>query len=109
MAKFYEEYPHGCSERQISQAIADYADEITTSEGNINTVLRLAPLIVVGHAELQSRQTKRVTRLSIGLGVLSLAIAGIALWVSIASNWTNADSQRQQLELLKAIHHEVQA
>lgn len=108
MAKLYKEYPHGCSDKQISKAIEDYANEITTSEGDLNTVLQLTPLMVVGHAELQSRQTKRITRVSVGLGILSIVIAGIALWVSIASNWTNSDSQTQQLELLKAIQHQVQ-
>jgi len=108
MAKIYEDYPHGRSEEQISKAIEDFADEITASDGDINTVLRLTPLIVIGHAELQSRQTRRITRVSVGLGILSIVMAGVALWVSIASNWTNSDSQKQELEFLKGIHHEVQ-
>jgi hypothetical protein len=108
MTKLYKDYPHGCSDKQISKAIEDHANEITAAGGDINTVLRLTPLMVVGHAELQSRQTKRITRVSVGLGMLSIVIACIALWVSIAGNWTNSDSQKQQLELLKAIQHEVQ-
>jgi len=108
MATLSKDYPHGGSEREISKAIEDFADEITLSEGDINTVLRLTPLIVIGHAELQSRQTKRITRVSIGLGILSIVMAAVALLVSMAGNWTNSDSQRQQLELLKGIHNELQ-
>jgi hypothetical protein len=108
MAKLVKEYPHGCSDKQISKAIEDYANEITASGGDINTVLRLTPLMVVGHAELQSRQTKRITQVSVGLGILSIVIAGVALLVSILGNRSNTDSQNQQLELLKTIQRDVQ-
>jgi hypothetical protein len=102
-----ENYPYGSDEKEISSALRGYADEIIASGGDVNTVLQLAPLIVIGHTELQSRQTNRVTRISVGLGILSLVIALVALWVSIANNRTETHWQTTQLELLNRIEADL--
>jgi len=102
-----EKYPYGCSEKEISSALRKYAGEIIASEGNVNKVLQLAPLIVIGHTELQSRQTSRITGISVGLGILSLVIAIVALWVSIANSRTDAYWQTTQSEMLRTIGQDV--
>lgn len=102
-------YPYGCGDQQIALMLREYADEIAASGGNVNKVLQLAPLIVIGQSELQGRQTSRVTRISFGLGVLSVVIALVALWVSIANSRTDANWQASQSEGLKTIHRDLQA
>ena len=101
-------YPHGYTDKEISSKLREYANEIAGSGGNVNNVLRLAPLIVIGQTELQSRQTSRVTRISVGLGILSIVIALLALWVSIVNSRTDANWQREQSVLLRAIDQDLQ-
>lgn len=101
-------YPYGCSEAQISKSLREYADQIIASDAQINTVLQLTPLIVIGNTELQSRQTKRVTRVSVGLGILSVLIAAVALWISITNNIASSKSRSTELELLKEIERDLQ-
>ena len=102
-------YPYGCGDQQISLMLREYADEISASGGNVNKVLQLAPLIVIGQAELQGRQTRRVTRISLGLGILSVVIALVALWVSLSNSRTDATWQASQSEWLNTIHRDLQA
>ena len=102
------DYPYGCDDKRISSILREYANEIVASDGNVNKVLQLAPLIVIGQAELQGRQTSRISRISVGLGVLSIVIAVVALWVSIANSRTDASWRTSQSEVLKTIHHDLQ-
>jgi|GEM_PF-2044512 hypothetical protein len=104
-----DNYPYGCSDEVISASLKACADEIAASNAQTNKVLQLAPLIIVGHSELQNRQTKRITRLSIGLGVLSLIIAGVALWISVAGNSSNTRWQTTNLELLRGLNEQFES
>jgi hypothetical protein len=60
MANIPANYPHGSSDEQILQALSELANDVVQSGANINTVLRLGPLISVGQTELQTRQAKRL-------------------------------------------------
>jgi len=107
MANLYPNYPYGCTEKDISKAIKEYSDEIIASRADINKVLQFTPLIALGQGELQSRQTRRITRLSLGLGFLSLIIAGAALLVSFMNTRSDEAWQKHQLELLNAIQTDI--
>jgi hypothetical protein len=52
-------YPHGASDDQILQALADIAGVIARSGADINVVLRFSPLVSAGQNELQSRFAQR--------------------------------------------------
>ena len=109
MANLYPNYPYGCSDKDIAKAIKEYSDEMLAARADINKVLQFSPLIAVGQNELQSRQTKRITFLSLGIGLLSLVIAGIALWVSFMNTRSNEAWENKQLESLNAIHSDLNA
>lgn len=55
MATLSSNYPRGCTEEQIITVIDDLSKDILASGGNINTVLRLSPIIALGQSELQKR------------------------------------------------------
>lgn len=50
-------YPHGCTDEQIRQALVDLSSELIS--GHINDVLRLSPLVAAGQSELQARIAER--------------------------------------------------
>ena len=83
MSRIYPGYPKALSDRDLTQAVDEYIDEINQSGVNINNVLQLSPYIQLGLSELQGRTTKRVTRLSLGVSFLSLVVAGLALYLSL--------------------------
>ena len=81
-------------DKEIEDSIKEYSEEIFKSKAGINTVMRFSPLIQLGQTELQGRQTKRVTCLSIIVSIVSLFIAGTALYVSFntsraSTHWEN--------------------
>ncbi len=83
MENVYPNYPRGLPDKKLIEVIDEYANEINQSGVNINKVLQLSPYISLGLNELQSRQSKRVTRISLGISILSLVIACFALYVSL--------------------------
>lgn len=100
MAPIYPNYPGGCSDKKIKEAIQGYSDDIYSARGNINTVMSLSPLLQMGLSELNGRQNKRIACLSLVIGIISLGVAGVALFISIN---INNDSTNKQLESLNKI------
>ena len=105
MAQIYTNFPGGMKDAEISRCIGEYTNEIIQSRAQTNKVLQFTPLIQLGEYELAKRQTRRITRLTIGVSVVSLFIAIAALTVS----WLNTKSseaweakQTAQLEKLNA-------
>lgn len=107
MAKLYTKYPYGCSNRNLADAIREYSDEIIESRADINKVLQLTPLDTLGQNELQSRQTKRITRLSLGIGILSLIIAGFALYISLLNERSSERWEIKQTESLAKLNSDL--
>ncbi len=93
MATLPKDYPYGATDKAISTTIRELSNDVLGSGANINRVLQLTPLIALGQNELQSRQTRRITCLSIGLGALSLLVSAAALYVSLISSRTGASSE----------------
>lgn len=85
MAQIKENYPAGCSEKEIKELLQGYSKDIYDARANINTVLALSPLLQMGLQELQGRQNKRITNLSLFISFLSLIISGVTLFFSICS------------------------
>jgi len=107
MAKLYTKYPYGCSNRNLADAIREYSDEIIESRADINKVMQLTPLVTLGQNELQSRQTKRITRLSLGIGILSLIIAGFALYISLLNERSSERWEIKQTESLAKLNSDL--
>jgi hypothetical protein len=61
------------------------------------------PLIQLGHNELQSRFSKRISRLTLSVGGLSLLIAALALYFSIETKRASSDWENKQLDALNRI------
>jgi hypothetical protein len=55
MANIPNNYPGGCTDKQILFVIDELSNEIIISGGDINVVLRLSPIITLGQSELQKR------------------------------------------------------
>ena len=96
MANIYKNYPHGLPDKQLTMAIEEYANDINNSGANINTVLQFSPYISLGLNELQGRQNKRIAWFSFGIGLVSLVVAAVALYIAIdGAKSSDAFSARQ--------------
>jgi hypothetical protein len=104
MANVYSNYPRGLSDKKLVEAIDEYANEINASRVDINKVLQFSPYISLGLNELQSRQSKRITRISLGISILSLAIATLALYVSLESGRSSDKSSVRQIAILEELN-----
>jgi len=104
MAKVYPKYPRGLSDKQLVDVIDEYANEINASRVDINKVLQFSPYISLGLNELQSRQSKRITRISFGISIVSLAIAVLALYVSLESSHSTNIFGARQVEILEELN-----
>ncbi len=107
MTTINSQYPHGMKDKEIAEAIKEYSIEIHNSKANINTVMQFSPLIQLGQIELQGRQTKRVTTLSIVVSIVSLLIAGLALYVSLSSSRVSSQWEESQINLLRELKIET--
>lgn len=85
MAQIRENYPSGCSDKEIKELLQGYSKDIYDARANINTVLALSPLLQMGLQELQGRQNKKITNLSLGISLLSLVVSAITLYTSLCS------------------------
>lgn len=107
MIKPNSDYPHGLKDKEIEDGIKYFYNEMYKSKTNINKVLLFTPMIQLGQNELQSRHTKRITRLSLGIGILSLLIAALALYVSSYSSKSSTRWESKQIELLDSIKQDI--
>ena len=107
MTTINSQYPYGMKDKEIAEAIKEYSAVIYNSKADINSVLRFSPLIQLGQTELQGRQTKRVTTLSIIVSIVSLLIAGSALYVSLYSSRVSSRWEGSQINLLKELKTEA--
>jgi hypothetical protein len=71
-----EGYPFDSSDDEIRETLRALAEPL--SGGDVNDVLRNAPLVNLGLAELERREQRRVNR-------LVLAVALLAAWVAAVS------------------------
>ena len=83
MAQVREHYPYRCTDEEIKELIQGYSKEIYDLRANINTVLVMSPLLQLGLQELQSRQNKNITYLSLGVSTVSLIVSAVTLYVSL--------------------------
>jgi hypothetical protein len=107
MATISVDYPHKLNDDELEKAILEYSIEIFNKQGNINAVMLYSPLIQLGQNELQGRQTKRATRLSVGASLLSIIIAFLALYISLSSSRASARWESDQLEILEQISNGI--
>jgi hypothetical protein len=85
MAQIQENYPSGCTNKEIKELLQGYSKDIYDARANINTVLKLSPLIQIGLQELQGRQNNKITSLSLGISLLSLIVSAVTLYASFCS------------------------
>jgi len=79
----YENFPAGCTDKQLKTAVLDYSNEITKNKAQPNVVLQCAPLIQLGLGELQGRFAKRTMCASLVIAFCSLIMSGMAIYLSI--------------------------
>ncbi len=83
MAQIIEHYPYGCTDEKIKELVQGYSKEIYDSRANINTVMAMSPLLQLGLQELQDKQNKNITYLSLGVSTVSLIVSAVTLYVSL--------------------------
>lgn len=103
MADLKENHPLGFENKEIEDLVNQYAVEIFERRANPNAILQFSPLIQLEHNELQGRQTQSATRLSVGVSILSLLIAGMAVYVSLAAFLSSERWKEEQLEMLSQV------
>ena len=99
-----DDFPHDMSDKHLQGAVKGYWSKIRESGSQENIVIQCYPLIALGLNELQARQNKLVTRISIGIGVVSLAVAAVALRISIDGARSSDESSARQTVLLEALN-----
>ena len=101
-----EGYPYKLSKHKLKAEIQRYCEEMSTNN-NINTVMQASSLAQLGNNELQSRISSRVTLLSILASILSLFIAGAALYFSLGSSDSSKAWESAQLDRLQSINNDI--
>jgi len=107
MTIIYKGYPRALKTKQLVEVIDEYANEINNSGADINKVMQYAPYISLGINELQSRQSTRVTRISLAISLLSLFIAGLALHVSNENTHASSRWEENQIQLFQKIDTKI--
>jgi len=107
MATIDRQYPHGMKDNEIENKIKDYSEIIVGSDPNMDTLLQYSPLIQLGQNELQRRQTKYVTRLSIAGSILSIFISVLAVIVAYTSYVSSTRWENNQISLLSKLKLEA--
>lgn len=109
MAKFYlyKNYPEGMKDHDIIERLREYTNVIIESGAQVNTVWQLSPLIQLGQYELEKRQTKRLTRLSVGISIVSSCVAVAALWIAVENSRASERWETAQLQILEKINQEL--
>ncbi len=82
-------YPHGCKEEQIFEAIKALSEDVVTSGANINKVMQLTPLVQLGVVELQKRLIEKSSRISERLTMIAIGIATVSVLLSLAANYSS--------------------
>lgn len=79
MSQLQKNYPLKSTDKEIKELLSGYSDDIFNSNGDINIILRLSPLIQIGLQELQDRQNKKIIKTSLFISFMSLIISGFTL------------------------------
>lgn len=107
MAQLNKNYPEKCSNKEIKELIREYSEEIYKERGHINTVLQFTPMIQLGLSELQNRQNKKIAYLSLSIGIISLLVAAVALYISINSGNKNYQTNKKYIESLDSLNQNI--
>lgn len=97
------DYPQGMNDKQIEEAIKKYFNEIIQSEAQENTMIQCYPLISLGQHELEKRQAKRLNCLTMGVSIVSIVIAVIALCIAIQNASSSERWKQTQINSLATL------
>lgn len=110
MPKIYPNYPHGFTDEEIQDYIAECAQYIVAAKNHVNGIAMWTPLMQLGTLELQKRQTERqgvytklAMRLSVGVAVLALVISGLGLWVTYNAKQASTQWEERQIAILDTV------
>ena len=104
MALVYQNYPHGLDDQALQNAVNSYSQAIYDSRANINVVLQYSGLLQLGQLELQRRIADRNTATSKRLAYVSLAVAAVALLLSLLGTWSSSRWESAQLAAIAEIN-----
>ncbi len=102
-----EDFPQSMSNKQLRRVIKGYLSQVKESGAQENVVIQCYPLIALGLNEQQARQNKLVTWISIGVGVVSLVVAAVALRISIDGARLSDESSARQIALLEELNKNI--
>jgi len=103
----YNGYPNKIRDRRIIEIINEYTQDIIDCGAEAHRTSQLSALIQLGQYELEKRQVKRVTRLTMLVSGVSMAIAGIALNIAVENTHASDKWKDEQIILLKEIKTEI--
>lgn len=103
----YKNYPDGMKDSEILACIREYTGAMVEHGARPDVVTQFAPIIQMGHYELEKRQVKRVTRISIVMSGVSMLVAGVALFIAVENSHTSNTWKKEQIILLNDIKAEI--
>lgn len=116
MSEIPQGYPNSCKSNEIKSAVRTFTEELNSigleksaSIPQINKRSQLVALIQLGLSELQNRQTKWITWFAAFATILSLIVAGSALYVSLTVSKSSARWENEQLEILGTINNNIRS
>ena len=116
MSEIPQGYPHSCKSNEIESAVDEFSEELNSlgletsaSLPRMNQRSQLVALIQQGRSELQNRQTKFITRVSACVSILSMIVAGTALYVSLTASRSYARWESDQMEILGTINNNIKS
>lgn len=102
-----ENYPDGCESEQIKTTIREMQNHLVQNGFQVNSVLQFSPLINLGQSELERRQNEAIVTQSKRMGYISLAIAVIALGISIHGDRGSSEWEQKQLTILEKVSSQL--
>lgn len=106
-SRLYHGYPNRIRDSRIIEIINEYTQDIIDCGAEAHRTSQLSALIQLGQYELEKRQIKRVTRLTMLVSGASMIIAGLALNIAVENTHTSDTWKNEQIIILKEIKTEI--
>ena len=104
----HKDYPSGLTDEQLKTSLTEFAHVMYQSGADINAVMRFAPYLQIGLAELQGRRARRSSWMTLTVSLVSLLVALSALGVAYHGNKANTTFDQEEIQLLLEIRESLE-
>lgn len=102
-----KDFPRGMGDKELEDVIKEHVDIVINTDSE-NVIFQYYPLIILGQHELEKRGNKRITKRTIGISIVSLLVAGVALYLAHTNSRSSENWERQQMEAFAGITKQLE-